>query len=129
MKNEISVKSFGVMSRQQFWKVIGLTLLVCGPLHGQQIIQFDVPSTTMNGIRGAGTGRLDYLGRRLDGQGTSPGTSPTAIHQSGVIVGYYMDDHGVLHGFVRSSNGSITRFDAPGAGTQWNGITNWHPGH
>jgi hypothetical protein len=52
MKNEISVKSFGVMSRQQFWKVIGLTLLVCGSLHGQQIIQFDVPPTPMNGIPG-----------------------------------------------------------------------------
>jgi hypothetical protein len=40
------------MSRQQFWKVIGLTLLVCGSLHGQQIIQFDVPPTPMNGIPG-----------------------------------------------------------------------------
>jgi hypothetical protein len=45
------------------------------------------------------------------------GTCPTAINDAGVIVGYVGDVNGVFHGFVRSPDGKITAFDAPGAGT------------
>jgi len=35
----------------------------------------------------------------------------------GTITGYYMDVNNVSHGFVRSPDGAIVTFDAPGAGT------------
>jgi hypothetical protein len=42
---------------------------------------------------------------------------PNQINASGDIAGYYTDTNGVFHGFLRDSNGTITTFDAPGAGT------------
>jgi len=35
----------------------------------------------------------------------------------GTIAGRYFDDNSVQHGFVRTPNGVIITFDAPGAGT------------
>jgi len=45
------------------------------------------------------------------------GTWGEAINLWGEIAGYYIDANNVDHGFVRSPDGSITTFDAPGAGT------------
>lgn len=45
------------------------------------------------------------------------GTFPLAINLLGVVVGYYNDDNLVSHCFVRSADGKITTFDAPGADT------------
>jgi len=39
------------------------------------------------------------------------------INPAGVIAGEYADASFVFHGFVRAANGTITTFDAPGAGT------------
>ncbi len=36
--------------------------------------------------------------------------------ENGIIVGYYSDANGLSHGFVRAADGTITPFDAPGAG-------------
>jgi hypothetical protein len=47
------------------------------------------------------------------GTGSGQGTRPTAINQNGVIGGFYIDQGGLLHGFVRHANGQITEFDAP----------------
>lgn len=44
-------------------------------------------------------------------------TFPIAVNQAGTIVGMYYDGNSVSHGFVRSPNGTFTKFDAPGAGT------------
>jgi hypothetical protein len=44
------------------------------------------------------------------------GTGAASINDWGDIAGFYVDASGVLHGFVRTSNGTITPFDAPGAG-------------
>jgi hypothetical protein len=104
MKNETPVQSFGsggVMNRQQVWKVIGLTLLVCGSLYAQQA------TITILNAPGAGTGQFQ-------------GTFPTAISPARVITGYYLDTNAVYHGFVRSRDGTFTNFDAPGAGNQAN---------
>ena len=40
-----------------------------------------------------------------------------AIRPNGTITGNYADSGYVLHGFVRASDGVITMFDPPGAGT------------
>ena len=59
------------------------------------------------------------------GAGTGPGspkgfpgvgTIPVSINTAGDIAGTYTDASGVAHGFVRAANGTITTFDAPGAG-------------
>ena len=44
-------------------------------------------------------------------------TYPVAINSAGQIAGMYEDANSVLHGFVRSTDGTITPFDPPGAGT------------
>src|SRR6266478_3443825 len=56
------------------------------------------------------------------GAGTGPGqgticVSPLIINANGAIAGYYIDSSNVKHGFLRDTNGVITTFDAPGAGT------------
>jgi hypothetical protein len=46
-----------------------------------------------------------------------PGTIPWGINPAGEIAGQYIDEHNVAHGFVRFTNGTITTFDVPAAGT------------
>jgi len=60
---------------------------------------FDVP-----GAGGAGTGPY-------------PGTLASFINPAGAITGLYTDANYAAHGFVRAPDGTITTFDAPGAGT------------
>jgi hypothetical protein len=60
---------------------------------------FDVP--------GAGTGGY---------QGTGCPGCALGLNQLGAIAGIYSDANSVNHGFLRSANGEITTFDAPGAG-------------
>ena len=45
------------------------------------------------------------------------GTCPQAINDPGAIAGFDGDANGVFHGFVRTAEGKIATFDAPGAGT------------
>jgi hypothetical protein len=45
------------------------------------------------------------------------GTFPLEINPFGTVVGYYTDDNLVSHCFIRTANGNITTFDAPGADT------------
>ena len=51
-----------------------------------------------------------------------PGSVATLALQTapgGGVIGYYIDDVGfAFHGFLRAPDGTITTFDAPGAGTQ-----------
>src|SRR5205823_1590675 len=49
--------------------------------------------------------------------GSFQGTYPSSINQAGAICGAYLDESNVYHGFVRAPNGTLTTFDAPGAGT------------
>jgi hypothetical protein len=48
---------------------------------------------------------------------TGQGTYPWAINPAGAIAGDYLDASYVYHGFLRTPDGKITTFDAPGAGT------------
>jgi hypothetical protein len=45
------------------------------------------------------------------------GTSPVSIDAAGDVAGSYTDSSSLRHGFVRTANGTITSFDAPGATT------------
>jgi len=47
---------------------------------------------------------------------SAQGTQPTSINDSGEIAGIYIDSNNAPHGFVRSTNGTITEFNAPGEG-------------
>jgi hypothetical protein len=42
---------------------------------------------------------------------------PNQINASGVVTGNFFDTNAVSHGFVRDTNGTLTLFDVPGAGT------------
>jgi hypothetical protein len=44
------------------------------------------------------------------------GTVALANNSLGVVVGFYTDANVVSHGFLRTPNGHITTFEAPGAG-------------
>src|SRR5215469_8831745 len=59
---------------------------------------------------------FDVLGA---GTGPGQGTQPNNINARGVIAGVYIDSGNVNHGFVGTPDpgGTITPFDAPGAGT------------
>ena len=39
------------------------------------------------------------------------------INPAGTVTGFYADSNNVYHGFLRTREGEITTFDAPGAGT------------
>jgi hypothetical protein len=47
----------------------------------------------------------------------STGLFAFAINRGEQIAGYYFDSNGIMHGYLRNSNGSISVIDAPGAGT------------
>jgi hypothetical protein len=49
--------------------------------------------------------------------GSGNGTFGVGLTPNGKIEGVYVDIKGVLHGFVRSTDGTFTTYDAPGAGT------------
>jgi hypothetical protein len=45
------------------------------------------------------------------------GTRAFAINVAGVITGFFSDNSGGCHGYVRAANGAFTQIDAPDAGT------------
>jgi len=67
-----------------------------------KIITFDAP--------GAGTGPYQ-------GTGCYVSDCTVLINKEGAITGYFLDANNVFHGFLRSPNGRMTVFDAPGADT------------
>jgi hypothetical protein len=55
------------------------------------------------------------FGRRWRVQGQ--GTFPFGINSQGTITGYYVDNNGVSHGFLRTPTGTTSTIHAPNAGT------------
>jgi hypothetical protein len=133
MKNEIPVQSFDsgrVMSRQQVWKVIALTLFFCGwQLSGARGVTFTPFVDLTNSVyiqpqainpAGVVTGWYYFADfrfhhgfvRALDGTITTfdlgSDTQPQAINQAGTITGFYTDQFGSIQGFVRAPNGNVT---------------------
>jgi hypothetical protein len=66
-------------------------------------------------------GTKNFIFRAIDvpGAGTDPGqgTVPAGILPDGTITGGIYDANSAFHAWVRSPNGTITKFDAPGVGT------------
>jgi hypothetical protein len=64
---------------------------------------------------------LTFTNFNAPGAGTAAGQGTLAIGinsaSSPSIVGAYVDSKGAYHGFVRAGSGTITDFNAPGAGT------------
>jgi len=58
------------------------------------------------------------------GSASGYGAFGVSINAAGDIAGYFIDANGVVHGFIRTSGGSIATVDAPGAGTALNLGTN-----
>ena len=54
---------------------------------------------------------------RVRAPGPGQGTRAGNINPSKAIAGRYIDASDVSHGFLRAADGTITTFDAPGAGT------------
>jgi hypothetical protein len=75
----------------------------------------DGTSTYHGLLRSGGT----YTQFDVSGAGTGNflGTHGWNINSSGEIAGSYFDANSVGHGYVRAPNGTITTFDAPGAGS------------
>src|ERR1700719_1786858 len=48
--------------------------------------------------------------------GNGQGTRAYAINPAGEIVGFFTDNGGRCHGYVRAANGTFTQIDAPDAG-------------
>jgi hypothetical protein len=72
--------------------------------HQSKLIEFDAPDA------GKGPGSpLCYL--------ACPGTLAYNNNPQGTVTGYYVDLNNLVHGFLRARDGTITQFDAPGAGT------------
>ena len=69
-------------------------LTTTSPAHAQKIITFDAPNS---------------------GQASGQGTEATGINLEGTITGNVTDNNFGTHGFVRTTNGHFTNFDAPGA--------------
>src|ERR1700761_5012188 len=91
------------MNRLQLSKVVGVVLLACGLASAQHITSFSAP--------GAGTG-------------AGQGTGGFDINPQGTVVGSYLDDNNVFHGYECVSGcgsaDTFTEFNAPGAGTAAN---------
>ena len=66
------------MNRLQLWKVVSVVLLACGLASAQTITTFSAP--------GAGTG-------------AGQGTGGFGINPQGTVVGSYLDDGNVFHGY------------------------------
>jgi hypothetical protein len=54
------------------------------------------------------------------GAGTAAGlgTQAPGINTAGAVTGFYSDSRDVVHGFLRAPDGTITTFEAPGAGRE-----------
>jgi hypothetical protein len=74
---------------------------------------------TNNGMHGfvrAADGTITTFDVHAPGTGTGRGvgTRPLCINPAGEISGFYWTGYEIAHGFVRTADGTITTFDAPG---------------
>jgi hypothetical protein len=66
------------------------------------------PNGSFTTFDAPGAGTIAFAGQ---------GTVPSNLNPASAITGNTVDSNGVAHGFLRATDGVITTFDAPGAGT------------
>jgi hypothetical protein len=77
-------------------------------------------ANVFHGFVRAFNGKITTFDAPGAGTGAYQGTEVLPVHSlnlAGDLAGYFVDSSKVLHGFLRTANGKITTFDAPGAGT------------
>lgn len=74
-------------------------------------------SVQSSGVFSGLSGVLNGDGGMYFGTGGFGSVGITGINATGAITGIFTDGDSVAHGFLRASNGTVTSFDAPGAGT------------
>jgi hypothetical protein len=99
--SHLSIVSLG-KARAFCFALCALTMTIAASAGQPRFITFDAP--------GAGTGPNQ-------GTGCFFYDCYALINNLGEITGYYLDTNNVYHGFVRSPEGQITAFEAPGADT------------
>jgi hypothetical protein len=95
---QMSIRCTGAFRFAPCAMLLLVTALPGVPLSAQKIVTFDVP--------GADTTA-----------GSNNGTFAGSINNWGAITGYYVDANDVYHGFLRSLEGKLASFQAPGADT------------
>jgi len=89
-------------------------------LSGEVIAGSYVDATGMNhGFLRAANGAITKFD--VPAAATGPGLGTTTawaqcVNPAGAVTGYYFDQNGAAHGYVRNPDGTIATFDAPGAG-------------
>ena len=89
-------------------------------LSGEVIAGYYIDSTGMNhGFLRAANGTITEFD--VPAAATGPGLGTTTywaqcVNPAGAITGSYYDQNGAVHGYVRTPDGTIAKFDAPGAG-------------
>jgi hypothetical protein len=90
-------------------------------MSGEAIAGNYVDATGMNhGFLRAANGTVTEFDVPAAAKGPGLGTSTgwaQCVNPAGAVTGYYFDQNGAGHGYVRAPNGTIATFDAPGAGT------------
>ncbi len=90
-------------------------------MSGEVIAGGYVDSTGMNhGFLRASNGTVTEFD--VPAAATGPGLGTTTfwaqcVNPAGAMTGGYYDQNGAIHGYLRNPDGTITTFDAPGAGT------------
>ena len=90
-------------------------------MSGGLIAGWYIDATGMNhGFVRAGNGAVTEFD--VPAAATGPGLGTTTVwaqcvNPAGAVTGYYFDQNGAVHGYVRNPDGTIATFDAPGAGT------------
>src|SRR5580692_991597 len=98
-----------VLPKPSFWKVLAAITVSCifwiftEPIQAQGQGVADASTFTAFEVPDAG-------------KGIYQGTYSLSINTAGTVTGYYIDSKFAYHGFVRTSGGTITTFDVPGAG-------------
>lgn len=93
----MKLKTLALFSAMALFAALGIRAQTPAPTTSGQIITFDVGPK---------------------------GTYPFGINPSGEITGAFLDASSVLHGFLRAADGTITAFEAQGAGNGINEGTN-----
>jgi predicted membrane protein len=98
----------------QFQGTVGVSINTAGEISG---VYLDSKKVCHGFVRAA-SGKITTFNAPTGGKALHPyqGTVPVSINTAGTITGTYLDNISLYHGFVRAADGTITTFEATGAG-------------